>query len=143
MADQLRHFDDASKTDKLVEVVAPITQDGVTDAREASGPTPVHAPLYTFASILNPGKSVEHTIRDTLHGPGQKLLYAQLIQTSGYNSASAKEEGASVQISDGTSNSTLREGDGVFIKGGASGEIVSVMNVGSVPGEFVLFEMDS
>lgn len=78
-----RHFLDTQKRDALLKVVAPIGAEGVLNQREGNGPTPVHAQLSVYASILSPGKSVAHTF--PLPGPGQtaRKAYVHIIQTSG------------------------------------------------------------
>ena len=48
-----RHFTDEQKKDRILTVVAPVGTDGVVDAREASGPTPVST-LLPLASLLCP-----------------------------------------------------------------------------------------
>lgn len=141
----LRHFADDQKTDVLREIVAPVSQAKVQDTREGDGPTPVHSAFHVFASLLNPGKNLKHTYKPTLRGHGSKLFYAQLVQTSGYNTAAAPKDaskGALVKLSSGDNQVTLGEGDGVFVRGGETGDDIDIENVGQLRGELVLFEMD-
>ena len=80
-----RHFTDEEKKDTLVTVVAPIGAEGVTETREGSGPTPVQSPVTLKATILSPGKTVEHTFTGA-----ERKGYVHVIQTSGYNTLAAK-----------------------------------------------------
>ena len=137
-----RHFTDEDKMDKIVAIVAPAVEDGVTEEREGKGPTPVHSALHAFAAIISPGIELDHALHSTLKGPGEKLFYAQLIQTSGYSSSAASKQGAQVTIKHGESIVTLGEGDGVFVRGGKTGDTLKVINTSDRQSELVLFEMD-
>ena len=119
--------------------------EGVLDARESKGPTPIHSPVHTFISLLNPDKSVTHALHPTLKGSGDKLFYAQLIQSSGFNTGPAIKDGskALIKIKSGDKNVVLGEGDGVFVRGGKTGDEFVIENVGDKRGEIILFEMDA
>ena len=171
-----RHFTDDDKLDKICEIVAPVNSDGVVDQREGSGPTPVrpiltlrhptsqsygqlagmnnaddepiqvHSPVHAFATILTPGTSLTHVLRPTLRGDGAKLFYAQLVQTSGYNTGKALVDGTKsslVKIATASVSEMLGEGDGVFGRGGNTGEKVVVENTGNINAEMLIFEMDA
>ncbi|KAG8999643.1 hypothetical protein FRB95_012680 [Tulasnella sp. JGI-2019a] len=123
-----RHFTDAEKTDKLVEIVAPVGQEDVTENREGTGPTPIHSLVSLHATILSPGKTVNHTFKG---GKG----YLHLIQTSGYNTGLAK--GNRIQINSGLE---LGEGDGSFVHDAAGSEL-RIENVGSGNAELLVFDI--
>lgn len=78
-----RHFTDDQKRNTLLKVVAPVEGEGVKNEREGDGPTPVHAQLSVYASILSPGKSVTHTFPAPGAGQPDRKSYVHLIQTSG------------------------------------------------------------
>lgn len=138
-----RHFDDASKTDKWAHVVAPVGAPGVIDERDAKGPTPIHADLNFYATLLNPGKAIEKQVTPKTGGsPGDKLVYVQVVQSSGYNTGPAPKDGAHVKVELGGKEQVLGEGDGVFVRGAKTGDDVKVSNVGEKRAEVVLFEMD-
>lgn len=146
-----RHFSDADKTDKWAHVVAPIKFPGVSDTREGSGPVPIASDLNFFASLLSPGTTLNHNLVErnrpsqSTANPEGKLVYVQLVQTSGYNPRAAPTDGAvaQVKISLGGQEATLSEGDGVFIRGAKVGDELVTENVGKKVGEVVLFEMDA
>ena len=79
--------------------------------------------------------------------PEGKLVYIQLVQSSGYNSRSASREttgkNAVFRVSGNGGKAILGEGDGVFIQGGKEGDALKVENVGGVDGEVLVFEMDA
>src|ERR1700677_2510798 len=75
-----RHFTDEEKKDQWVRVVAPVGEAGVSNAREAKGPAPVHSPLSLRATLLSPGKSLSHELSAT-----SSKAYVHVVQTSGYN----------------------------------------------------------
>ncbi|ODN83713.1 hypothetical protein L202_01807 [Cryptococcus amylolentus CBS 6039] len=141
-----RHFTDEEKKDKLVKIVAPMGTEGVVEEREVKGTTPIHSPVYFYASLLSPSKSVTHTLLPPVLKPTfkDKLIYIQLIQSSGYNTGAASvKNGAAVKVIGGGLDQVIGEGDGVFIRGGQVGEEVVLENVGQKVGEVVLFEMDA
>ncbi|BEI83765.1 hypothetical protein CcaverHIS002_0403690 [Cutaneotrichosporon cavernicola] len=141
-----RHFTDEEKKDKWAHIVAPLHYPGVVDARDGSGPVPIASDLNFFASLVSPGTTVKHNLVARNRGSGDdKLVYVQLVQTTGYNPRKAPTDGsvAQVKISLGGETVTLAEGDGVFIRGGKVGDELITENVGNKVGEVVLFEMDS
>ena len=131
-----RKFTEAEKTNTLVPVVAPVGSEGITEDREAHGPTPVHSPLYMFATILEPGKTVKHTLKKSKDEAELRKGYIHVIQTSGYNKGTAT--GNTVSLND---ELKLAEGDGAFITGPEGGEI-TILNVGSSSAELLLFDLD-
>ncbi|KAG8903918.1 hypothetical protein FRB99_002575 [Tulasnella sp. 403] len=76
-----RHFTDAEKLDKLVTVVAPIDAEGVVDEREAKGPAPAQSTVTFKATILSPGKTVEHTFPTAADGQPARKGYIHVVQT--------------------------------------------------------------
>ncbi|WVR09257.1 hypothetical protein IAU60_006322 [Kwoniella sp. DSM 27419] len=142
-----RHFTDEEKRDTLKAIVAPIGTEGVSEEREGKSLTPIHAPLHFFASLLSPAKSVTHTLLPALNSKKEKLVYVQLVQTSGYNTRAANKSadapGPVIKVTGEGKETVLGEGDGVFIRGGKIGEQVQLENIGKGVGEIVLFEMDA
>lgn len=131
-----RHFADAEKADRWVRIVAPADAPGVSAAREATGPAPVHSPLVLSATILSPGKRLVHTFPASA---GPRKAYVHVIQRSGYNTKAAT--GASVKVAGDGADAVLREGDGAYIVG-EPGKEMSVENVGDVNAEVLLFDVD-
>jgi len=131
-----RKFTDAEKTNTLVPVVAPVGSEGITEDRETHGPTPVHSPLYMFATILEPGKTVKHTLKKPKDDVELRKGYIHVIQTSGYNKGTAT--GNTVALND---ELRLAEGDGAFITGPEGGDI-TITNVGNSSAELLLFDLD-
>lgn len=146
-----RNFTDAEKTDKWAHVVAPLGAPGVEDNREGKGPVPIASNLNFLASLISPGKTQSHTVlprnkpSQSTSNPDGKLLYVQVVQTSGYNPRAAPKDGsvAQVKITMGGQEQTLAEGDGVFIRGGKVGDELVTENVGSKVAEVVLFDLDA
>ncbi|KAI0048760.1 pirin domain-containing protein [Auriscalpium vulgare] len=132
-----RHFSDEQKKDQWAHIVAPISAPSAKDAREATGPAPVHAPLSLYATLLSPEHSLQHTVEAA--GASRKA-YVHVVQTSGYNPD--KAGGATVKVSSaGAEDVVLREGDGVYVDN-ASGAVLEVANVGDGVAEVLLFEME-
>ncbi|CAE6519234.1 unnamed protein product [Rhizoctonia solani] len=131
-----RHFTDAEKRDTLLKVVAPVDGPDVSDQREGTGPTPVHAQLSVYASILSPGKTVVHTFPEPKEGEAARKAYVHVIQTSGYNTGAAK--GAKVQLNGGLE---LSEGDGAFA-GAPGGELIQIANTGDKDAEVLVFDLE-
>jgi len=134
-----RHFSDTEKMDKWCKVVAPVGSEGVTDQREADGPTPVHSMLTMYATILEPGKGKQREMGVDLKG---SKAYIHVIQKSGYNPG--KASGGSVKVSSGDGEElVLREGDGAYIQVDRAGTAaLEVENVGDRVAEVVLVDMD-
>ncbi|QRV74110.1 pirin domain-containing protein [Ceratobasidium sp. AG-Ba] len=131
-----RHFTDAEKRDTLLKVVAPVGAKDVTNEREGSGPTPVHAQLSVYATILSPGKSVVHTFPAPAEGQKARKAYIHNIQTSGYNPKAAN--GANVQLNGGLK---LHEGDGSFAAS-TEGEKIEITNTGTTDAEVLVFDLE-
>jgi redox-sensitive bicupin YhaK (pirin superfamily) len=121
-----RRFDDSSKENKLVTVMDDV--DRVTDTE--AGPVPLEADLKMEASVLDPGKSVEHKV---LPGDDRKV-YLHLIMTSGPRQPKGND-GAAIKVGE----TVLHEGDGAYVEG-ASGTL-KIESVGSKKAEFLLFDM--
>ncbi|KAF8655501.1 hypothetical protein AX16_003031 [Volvariella volvacea WC 439] len=143
-----RHFSDAEKKDRLVKVVAPVddssassVEDKIVDAREGSGPAPVHSNLTMYAGLLSPGLGKDGSLGVKMNG---RRGYIHVVQTSGYNTGKAK--GAGIRISgSGVSKDdevTLREGDGAYITIGSDGGELKVENVSEGVAEVLLFDME-
>ncbi|WWC91480.1 uncharacterized protein L201_006426 [Kwoniella dendrophila CBS 6074] len=141
-----RHFKDEEKQDKLAHIVAPIGYPGAEEVRECSGLTPVHAPLHFFSTLLSPNKSVQHKLLPSLNGKSTKLVYIQVVQSSGFNTKSSSKDGSKTSLIKITGQNNevtkLGEGDGVFITKGKIGDELTIENLGKDVGEVVLFEMD-
>ena len=86
-----------------------------------------------YATILSPGKTLSYTFQ----GNGSRNGYIHLAQMTGYN-PEKETAGAKVSIGGGTE---IREGDGVFVTGGESGDSVEFKNIGDLDAEFVWFDM--
>lgn len=121
-----------------MRVVAPAGEPGVLDAREASGPAPVHSPLSLYATLLSPSKTLPHTFPTAGSGLARKV-YIHVAQTSGYNPKEAS--GARVKISGDAAEVELREGDGAYIMS-EPGREMRVQNVGDSVAEILLFDVE-
>ncbi|KAJ9104270.1 hypothetical protein QFC20_004551 [Naganishia adeliensis] len=152
-----RHFTDAEKENKLVQVVGPIGAENVIDDREAKGPAPVHSHIAMFSTILDPGKQVTHHVTEPYHKltpqlpltpatdastDGSKKLYLHVIQTTKYNPRAALTHADAPRIKV-NGDLELGEGDGAFVTGAKAGDQgVTLENVGGGRAEVVVFEMD-
>ena len=134
-----RHHPSESKRDKLVPIVAPnetFPSDTTFPKEGKDEPIPIHQDMRFYATILSPGKSLSYTFQ----GQGARMGYLHLAQMSGYNPG--KETGGA-KVAVGGSETAIREGDGVFVTGGKSGDTVEFKNVGDIDAEFVWFDMGS
>ncbi|PCH44477.1 RmlC-like cupin [Wolfiporia cocos MD-104 SS10] len=133
-----RHFTDEEKKDNWVQVVAPAGSPGVSDAREASGPAPVHSKLSLYATLLSPSSALPHVFPKEGDGELRKV-YIHVVQTSRYNPGTPS--GAQVRISGADVTVDLREGDGAYIMGEAGTEM-KVENAGDRVAEILLFDVE-
>ena len=104
--------------------------------------------MHFFTSLLSPSITLTHTVQAHTSSAGarkDKLFYAQLIQTSGFNLGASRRDGSGPRISISALGKevTLGEGDGVFVQGLKEGDEVRVGNTGEKRGEVMLFEMDA
>ena len=130
-----RHHASESKRDTLVPIVSAIETfpKGSVFVKEGKNePIPIHQDMRFYATILSPGKSINYTFQ----GEGSRMGYLHLAQMSGYNPGT-ETAGAKLNV-DGAE---IREGDGVFVRGGKSGDTVVFTNVGDLDAEFVWFDM--
>lgn len=123
-----REFTDAMKKDKLVRIIEDVSRHSGRD--EPTEPIPLHADLSMSASILGPGKKVEHEIVKD----GQRNIYLHLVMSG---RTQPKEGGMKIKVG----NVTLGEGDGAFVRGASGPGKIEVESVGDKPAEFLLFDM--
>jgi len=123
-----RNFTDEMKQDKLVRIIESTDRHSGADGEH--DPIPAHSDVSMDASILSPGKTVEHE----LVADGARKLYAHVVMTDKTQPA----DGAKIKIGD----VVLGEGDGAFVDGASGkGNKVQIESVGSKPAEFILFDM--
>ncbi|EME46962.1 hypothetical protein DOTSEDRAFT_85588 [Dothistroma septosporum NZE10] len=123
-----RKYTDEMKTDKLVRIMESKDrhsgQDGPTE------PIEIYSDLSMDASILTPGKKVEHQlVKD-----GERNVYVHLVMN---DRKQPKTGGAKIKIGD----VELGEGDGAFVKGASGPAKIEVESIGDKPAEFLLFDM--
>ncbi|KAI0917901.1 hypothetical protein AcV5_002721 [Taiwanofungus camphoratus] len=134
-----RHFTDEEKTDKWKLVVAPAGAEGVSEKREASGPAPVHSPLFLYATLISPSITLLHAFPAQDRVGGMRKAYIHVVQTSGYNPG--QSAGAKVKVAGGDTALELGEGDGAYIMGEA-GKEMKVENISSKIAEVLLFDVE-
>jgi quercetin 2,3-dioxygenase len=122
-----RNFSDEMKKDKLVRIMESTDRHNGADGE--SDPIPLHADLSMDASILSPGKSVEHE----LVAEGARKLYAHVIMTD----LAQPDDGAKIKVGD----MVLGEGDGAFIDTAKDLGKIQIESIGAKPAEFILFDM--
>jgi redox-sensitive bicupin YhaK (pirin superfamily) len=139
-----RHFTEEDKRDKLLPVVAPLgsvvrsagtNETTVSEMREGDGPTPIHSPIWLYATILSPGKLITHSLHMPEKDSVGRKAYVQIVQTSGYNSRKAKGNGIRINAS-----VDIYEGDGTFIEG-LGGEEITFENIGQGDVEVLVFDL--
>jgi redox-sensitive bicupin YhaK (pirin superfamily) len=139
-----RHFTDAEKEGKLVQVVGPVGAPNVIDEREGSGPAPVHSYLSMFATILPPSSSVSHVISAPYSAKSAnptKRVYVHVIQSTKYNPRASLTDAGAAKVKINASQ-VLGEGDGAFVEGGKQGDALTIESIGGRNAEVVVFEMD-
>ncbi|KAJ9108589.1 hypothetical protein QFC19_002305 [Naganishia cerealis] len=152
-----RHFSDAEKQNKLVQVVGPIGAENVINEREAKGPAPVHSHIAMFSTLLDPGNKVTHYVTEPYHNltpklpltpatdassDGSKKVYIHVVQTTKYNPRASltNADAPRIKVND---DLVVGEGDGAFVTGiKANDQGLTLENVGGGQAEVVLFEMD-
>lgn len=112
----------------------------VIHEREASGPTPIQAPLTVYATLLSPSNSLTHTLApSSVAGSKERKAFFQVIQTSGYTTDAS--QGAAIKITSDGVGVELREGDSAYVWS-EEGRKVEVYNVGDKVAELLLFDVE-
>ncbi|KAM3423888.1 hypothetical protein BST61_g1284 [Cercospora zeina] len=122
-----RKYTDEMKQDKLVRIME--AKERHSGKEGATEPIEIYADVSMDASILSPGKSVEHE----LVKEGERNVYLHLVMSE---RKQPKTGGAKIKIGD----VELGEGDGAFVKAKGPGK-VQVESIGDKPAEFLLFDM--
>lgn len=123
-----RKFTDEMKKDRLVRIMESTKRHSA--GKGESDPIPLHADLNMDASILSPGKSVEHEIV----AEGERKVYLHVVMRGRKQPVSG---GAKIKIGD----VVLGEGDGAFVEGAKGPSKITVESVGDKSAEFLLFDM--
>lgn len=123
-----RKFTDQMKENKLLRIMESVDRHGGKDGE--TEPIPMHADLSMSASILDPGKKVEHE----LVKEGRRNVYLHVVMT---DRTQPKTGGAKIKIGD----VELGEGDGAFVKGAEGPGKIEVESIGDKKAEFLLFDM--
>lgn len=123
-----KRFTDEEKRDRLVRIVESI--DRVGGKQKEEGPIGLHADLSMEASILSPGKKVEHEV--VAEGP--RKVYLHVVMNG---RVQPKEGGAKIKIGE----TVLGEGDGAYVEGVKGPGKIEVESVGDKAAEFLLFDM--
>jgi quercetin 2,3-dioxygenase len=125
-----RAFPDELKQDKLVRIME--FTDRVKSHPKAGTeyePIALQADLSMDASILSPGKTVEHE----LVAEGDRKVYLHVVMTDRKQPA---EGGAKIKVG----GTVLGEGDGAYVEVKGPGK-VTVESVGDKKAEFLLFDL--
>ncbi|RMY97049.1 hypothetical protein D0862_08253 [Hortaea werneckii] len=124
-----RKYTDEMKRERLLRVMESVERHSGRDD-EATEPIPMHADLSMSASILSPGKKVEHE----LVAEGKRNVYLHVVMSE---RTQPKTGGARIKIGE----EELGEGDGAFVRGAVGRGKIEVESVGDKPAEFLLFDM--
>jgi redox-sensitive bicupin YhaK (pirin superfamily) len=125
---ETKKWSDEEKTDKLLRIMEYTGRLG--DRKDASDPIGLQADISMSASILSPGKKVEHEL--VAEGPRKVML--QVVMSG---RTQPKDGGAKVKIGD----TVLGEGDSGFLEGVKGPGKIVVESVGDKKAEFLLFDM--
>ncbi|KAI6849806.1 RmlC-like cupin [Hortaea werneckii] len=123
-----RKYTDEMKEDRLLRVMESVGRHSGKD--EETEPIPMHADLSMSASILSPGKKVEHE----LVAEGKRNVYLHVVMSG---RTQPKTGGARIKIG----QEELGEGDGAFVRGAVGPGKIEVESIGDKPAEFLLFDM--
>lgn len=123
-----RKYPDELKQDKLVRIIeAKERHNGKEGPHE---PIEIRADLSMDASILSPGKKVEHE----LVKEGERNVYLHVIMS---DRKQPKTGGAKIKVG----HVELGEGDGAYVTGATGPGKIEVESVGDRSAEFLLFDM--
>jgi len=122
-----RTFSDAQKQDALVKIIES-TERHNGEAKSDSA-IPLHADLNMYASILSPGKTVEH---EPVDDGKDRQVYLHVVMSDKEQPA---EGGAKIKVG----NVVIGEGDGALLQN--LDKKIDIESVGEKPAEFLLFDL--
>lgn len=123
-----RRYPEECKRDRFVRIMESVDRHSGKDG--AQEPIALHADVSMSASILSPGKTVEHEL--VKNGP--RNVYVHVIMSGKKQPNSG---GATIKLGD----VEVGEGDGAYIRGAIGPGKVEIASVGEKPAEFLLFDM--
>jgi redox-sensitive bicupin YhaK (pirin superfamily) len=123
-----REYPDALKRDRFVRIME--SHDRHPGKEGPTEPIEINADLTMDASILTPGKMVEHELVEE----GRRNIYLHVVMTG---RTQPVRGGAKVKIGD----VEIGEGDGAYVTTDGGGGKIVVESVGDKPAEFLLFDM--
>ena len=124
-----RNYPDEMKRDRLCRIME--SADRHNGNKAESTPIPLHADLSMDASILSPGKSVEHKVVKE----GKRRMFVHLVMTGREQLAKG---GARLKIG----SVEIGEGDGAYVEGVVGPGSLTIESVGDKSGEFLVFDMN-
>ncbi|KAI9018962.1 RmlC-like cupin domain-containing protein [Hyaloraphidium curvatum] len=124
---QTGHFPDSVKENKLALIVAPDDFDPAKAPAGQEAPIKIHADLYMEATLLDPGKAVEHQA----FGDAGRRLYVHNVMTGDSKVKIEHDSGQTL---------TLAKGDGAFVTD-FNGKL-RIENVGDVRAEVVVLDLE-
>jgi redox-sensitive bicupin YhaK (pirin superfamily) len=125
---ETKKFTDEQKADKLVRIME--YTDRLGDKKGPTDPIGLQSDLSMDASILSPGKKVEHEV--VAEGP--RKIFLQVVMSG---RKQPKEGGAKIKVGD----TILGEGDSAYVNGVVGPAKIEVESVGETNAEFLLFDM--
>jgi len=123
-----RRYTDEMKQDKLLRIMESVDRHSGKEGK--TEPIPMHADVSMGASILSPGKNVQHE----LVKEGDRNVYLHVVMS---DRTQPRSGGAKIKICD----VELGEGDGAFVRGAKGPGKIEVESIGDKPAEFLLFDM--
>lgn len=123
-----RKYTDEMKQDTLLRIME--SKDRHSGKDSPTEPIEIQADLSMSASILSPGKQVEHD----LVSDGRREVYLHVVMS---DRKQPKSGGAKIKIGE----VELGEGDGAYVRGAQGPGKITVESVGDKPAEFLLFDM--
>jgi redox-sensitive bicupin YhaK (pirin superfamily) len=124
-----RKYTDEMKDNKLLRIIESTDRHSGKDS--PTEPIPLHADVSMSASILSPGKKVEHELVKA----GDRNVYLHVVMS---DRKQPKTGGAKIKIGD----VELGEGDGAYVRGAKGPGKIEVESIGDMPAEFLLFDMN-
>jgi redox-sensitive bicupin YhaK (pirin superfamily) len=124
-----RKYTDEMKENKLLRIIESTDRHSGKDS--PTEPIPLHADVSMSASILSPGKKVEHELVKA----GDRNVYLHVVMS---DRKQPKTGGAKIKIGD----VELGEGDGAYVRGAKGPGKIEVESIGDMPAEFLLFDMN-
>jgi len=138
-------FSEEAKRKAFVPILSPLAAGANASPADESaavpsipGTIPIHADLIMLSGVIAPRKTFTYSIGGTSYGATiartktDRKVYLHIAMTQGGL--------AKVKVNTGRQTITMKEGDGLFVEGLSSGDVLNVDSMGAAEAEIIILD---